>query len=1176
MKRWWMVATTGVALAVGLMPVGTAAQAAKTTLYLVATAHLDSQWNWTVQDSIRDHIPKTFHTNFEYFEKYPDYKFTWEGAIHYMWFKEYHPDEWAKVQQYVAADRWRLAGSWIDAVDTNMPSPESLFRQALYAQRFFRQEFKKEPKDVYLPDCFGFGFALPSIAAHSGLIAFSTQKLTWGRPIPFPIGRWKGVDGSEIIAELNPGGYGTRLTEDITMQSTNGSTNNTPWLNDPTQVPGGNALEFRYFGTGDTGGGPTDQSVQMVQKAITTPPPNLTVKNTSPDQLAKDLTPEQRASLPVYNDELILKTHGTGCYTSQAAMKRFNRTNELLADAAEKAGVAAQYLAGEPYPTERLRDAWIRFLWHQFHDDLTGTCIPQAYQFSWNDEIASLNQFAGVLTNSTNAVASLLDTSGTGTPLVVYNPVSMPRREPVEATINFATPAAAVAVVNDSTGETVPSQVIESGASGTKIVFDADVPSMGYGVFHVRSAAAAPAASTSLKVTTSSLENNRLRVKIDENGDIASIYDKDAKHELLSAPIMLELRDNPSSSWPAWEVLYDTVQSPAREYVSNPTVKVIEHGPVRAGLEITRKASGSTFVQRVRLSSNGDRIDVENLVDWRSPNTELKASFPLAASNPKAIYDLGLGTIARTNNEPDKYEVPAQKWADIDDVSGKFGVGIINDSKYGWDKPNDGTIRLTLLHTPRPTTGYTYQSSNDLGHHRFVYAIAGHAGDWKQGRMPVRATSLNQPLVAFQTSAHPGALGREYSMATVLSNGLPDTSGQVAIVAMKKAEDSDEAILRVQERYGQPAQNVTIRFGVPILKAREVNAAEEEVGPFTLPQPNRGGGGGRGGANVTVPPPAGTTLQISLTAYQPRALALTLQNAWDASASYTAYANAQAAAAAAAGRGGRGGGGGGGRGGNAFPTVPKPVVPAMATVDLPFNLDGVSSDTLRADGDFDGKKHTIPSELFPRSLQIDGVPFAFGPSQPGAKNVLVPSGQTLKLPSGNFTRVYVLADAVGGDVATTIGVGAASKSLTVREWQGPVGQWWSRLKDIAPSLHEPFAVQNGNNGLVVDWDPKTGIVTGIDKINPAFLKRDEIAWIATHRHDPDGNEAYVSAYVFKYAIDLPAGVHEIRLPNDNRLRIFAVTATGESLATTPATPLYLADFPEPVLKTPPPASKEKN
>ena len=83
-------------------------------------------------------------------------------------------------------------------MDVNVPSPESLMRQALYGKHFFRQEFGKVSHDVYLPDCFGFGFALPSIAAHSGLTAFTTQKLTWGSSygIPFPIGRWKGVDGN--------------------------------------------------------------------------------------------------------------------------------------------------------------------------------------------------------------------------------------------------------------------------------------------------------------------------------------------------------------------------------------------------------------------------------------------------------------------------------------------------------------------------------------------------------------------------------------------------------------------------------------------------------------------------------------------------------------------------------------------------------------------------------------------------------------------------------------------------------------------------------------------------------------------------------------------------------------------------------------------------------------------
>src|SRR4030095_2980157 len=214
----------------------------KPRLYVIATSHLDSQWNWTVQDTIREFVPNTFFQNFKRFEKYPDYTFNYEGAIHYMWFKEYYPEAWPTVQKYVAAGRWKVSGSWIDAVDVNVPSPESLMRQALYGKRFFREEFKRVANDVYLPDCFGFGFALPSIARHSGLNAFSTQKLSpaWGPSIlpPFPIGRWKGVDGSEVVAALKPGAYVTRVRSDISTDE--------KWFDDLTTA-GDKRIGFRYF-----------------------------------------------------------------------------------------------------------------------------------------------------------------------------------------------------------------------------------------------------------------------------------------------------------------------------------------------------------------------------------------------------------------------------------------------------------------------------------------------------------------------------------------------------------------------------------------------------------------------------------------------------------------------------------------------------------------------------------------------------------------------------------------------------------------------------------------------------------------------------------------------------------------------------------------------------------------
>ena len=582
-----------VAVLVWSIPVGTESQDQKPVLYVIATSHLDSQWNWTVQDSIRRFVPATFLENFDRFEKFPNYVFSYEGAIHYMWFKEYHPQEWARLQKYVSQGRWRIAGNWINAVDVNVPSPESLMRHALYAKQFFRREFGKVGTDVYLPDCFGFGFALPSIARHSGLNAFTTQKLTWGSSygIPFPIGRWKGVDGSEVVAALNPGAYVTRIESDIAMDP--------KWSDDPTPLGNGRAVVYRLFGVGDVGGAPQPESVEWLEKSLANQGGKVQVRNTSVDQLANDLTEAEKAALPVYEGELTMKTHGVGTHSSQAMMKRLNRQNELLADAAERASVAAEWLGGLAYPLDRLREAWTRVLWHHFHDDVTGTSIPQAYQFSWNDEFVSLNQFAGVLTSATSSVASRLDTQTTGIPLVVYNPLAVARIDPVEATVEFKDAApAAIRVLDAVSGRAVPAQIIGRQGRQVTLMFLAAMPSVGFKVYGVEASRTPTTWPSELRVTPTTLANARYTVTIDANGDIASVIDREAKRELLKSPIRLEMRDDPSPDKPAWRILWETVSAPVREYLTGPpVVRIAEQGPVRASLEITRRAAGSTIVQ---------------------------------------------------------------------------------------------------------------------------------------------------------------------------------------------------------------------------------------------------------------------------------------------------------------------------------------------------------------------------------------------------------------------------------------------------------------------------------------------------------------------------------------------------------------------------------------------------
>ncbi len=201
------------------------------------------------------------------------------------------------------------------------------------------------------------------------------------------------------------------------------------------------------------------------------------------------------------------------------------------------------------------------------------------------------------------------------------------------------------------------------------------------------------------------------------------------------------------------------------------------------------------------------------------------------------------------------------------------------------------------------------------------------------------------------------------------------------------------------------------------------------------------------------------------------------------------------------------------------------------------------------------------------------MPFAFGSAAPGALNVLVPSGQRVALPAGSFNRVYVLAAAVGGDVTAPFsfdgGAVRPATPLTIREWQGPVGQWYSPLKDnrmlrevVVPDIPRQTWLEPAIAGdMVTRVDPVTGAVSGIDQIRPAFVKRDEIAWMGTHRHAPDGNQIYIPSYIFMYEIDVPAGATAIRLPANPALRIVAMSAARAVSAVVPARPLYAADLP---------------
>ncbi|HKK21282.1 MAG TPA: glycoside hydrolase family 38 C-terminal domain-containing protein, partial [candidate division Zixibacteria bacterium] len=976
---------------------------------------------------------------------------------------------------YIAEGRWHVTGSWVDAVDVNIPSFESLVRQTLYGNGFFKREFGKTSNDVFLPDCFGFGYALPSIAAHCGLKSFSTQKLTWGSAVgvPFDIGLWEGVDGSRLVSAVNPGSYGTQIRHDMSKDTT--------WLKTATQQGDSSGLYagYMYFGTGDTGGAPDSLSVDWLTKSEKSDGP-LKVENITSDQLYDSVTAQKNIRLPVYNGELLMTHHGVGCYSSEAAMKRWNRKNEQLGDAAERASVIAEAMGGYRYPREFLRDTWIRFIWHQFHDDVTGTSIPEAYEFSWNDEILCLNRFAGVLQNAVEATSPVLDTRAKGTPILIYNPLAVDREDIADVDISFEgkTPASFRVFGPDNTE--VPSQVLTVGDGKAHLIFLAHAPSVGYAVYDVRPSDKPCAIQTGLSATASQLDNKQYTVKLNQFGDIISVFDKALNRELLSAPASLQMLHDKPKQWPAWEIQYEDIIDTANTVpVSDKPaeIKVLENGPVRVSIEITRHTPSSDFQQIVSLGAgeSGSRVEVNNTVDWYERETLLKAAFPLACANEKVTYDLGLGTIQRGIDQPKLYEVPAHQWADMSSPDGSYGVAVLNDCKYGWDHPDSGTLRLTLIHTPGVYENWSWvgdQRSMDEGHHRFTYAIVGHAGDWRKSNIAWEGARLNQPLYAFQVPEHKGTMGKTFSMLSLVKSDAPNQPAPVMITAVKKAEDTSQIVVRMRELTGSPVDGMKLCFDRPIMSARELNGSEEEVGPVTVDN---------------------GSLDLSFKKYQPRTIAVTLSS-----------------------------------------TKNQPVeTPLSAVLEMPFNLDGVSTNENRTDGDFDGHGYTIAGELLPDLLVYKNVAFKFGPRKDGENNVVICEGQDLNIPAGTFNRCYILAAAVDGPAEGKFSVDGKERSVWVQDYHEKLGQWNNRL------VGGNFVEEKG-------------------QIAPAYINREPVAWLGTHRHTPKGeNDAYEYSYLFLVELDLPKGAKHVTLPNDQRIRIMAATAVNTPYdEIVPAHPLY--------------------
>lgn len=608
------------------------------TYSAIGHGHLDMAWLWPLRETRRKSA-RTYVRALNMIESRPGYIYGTSQPQQLWWMKQEQPGLYARIKDAVAAGRIEPQGAfWIEP-DTNLPSGESLVRQALVGRRFWADEFGITPEQMrlcWLPDTFGYNGNLPQILRKSGMDWFQTIKLSWNKVNNFPYRTftWEGIDGSSVLVHMPPeGDYNSRAAADGLLRGVR----HYPERDLDTAL--------LVYGAGDGGGGPGEVHLELLDRehSLYGLPK---VEFSTADGFFREL--EQREIVHRHVGELYLETH-QGTYTTQAEMKRYNRLMERMLHNAEALAVIVGADSREP-----LAQPWREVLLHQFHDIIPGSSITRVHR----EAVEAYRTLEKSLQAYVDDLATDLP-PGEGT--VALNLTSFTRTEHVRHDGRwYAADVGPYAAA--SLGEVPP----------TTLSYDADT-----------------------------IGNGILTLRFGASGEIVSCTDASGAEHAGSGLNRLVLHNDPYQ-WPfdAWDIKQDYHLAEPRTLSLVSTHTEVD-GPTVVRRS-TYAISKSTVEQRVILEQGSPVVRCETRVDWHESHKMLRAEFRPSRYGDTATCEIQFGHIARPTTERDsvekaQFEVCAHKWLATEDSRG--GFALLNDSKYG-HRAKNGLISLNLLRSP--------------------------------------------------------------------------------------------------------------------------------------------------------------------------------------------------------------------------------------------------------------------------------------------------------------------------------------------------------------------------------------------------------------------------------------------------------------------------------------------
>jgi alpha-mannosidase len=759
------------------------------TLFFTSNAHIDAAWLWREGETV-EVARNTFSSVFTMMAQRPDFTYTQSAAAYYAWMADRYPAVFENIRKRVNEGRWEITGGmWVEP-DCNLPAGISWSRHLLYGKSWFRKRLGTDVTIGWNPDSFGYNRNMPMLYRNAGIDAFVTQKIGWNDTNVFPhrLFWWESPDGSRILSVF-PFDYVNTLEDPFRLVD---------WLRQYECNTGFRKL-IVLFGVGNHGGGPSLEMLSRVDRMADLDIFPRIEHGTTASYLqwlrGHDLT-----GLPVWRDELYLEYH-QGTFTTQAAMKEFNRRGETLLANADLA-TALSVLYGGPARDEQLRGAWETLLFHQFHDILPGSSIREVYVDATEKLRGMERTGEAVLGEALSTLAGKVDTRAVrkGRPLIVFNGLAWDRTDLVRHRLG-ALDGSTYAVF-DAAGTEIPSQTTGTTLEREILFVARDVPAMGLQVYDLRRVE--PAAPRPPSGFGGTVGNSTFEVAFHpDSGWVRSIRDRRSGREVLSGPgNRLQLLEDRPSAWDAWNIGLTGVEYPT----AFRGAEVIEQGPVRTVVRVRRdylkpgvRRSSPTedyptsfFEQDVILYEGLPRIDFVTRADWWEEKTMVKVAFPVAVRDTVATFEVPYGSITRSTlmrNSIDsaKVEVPALRWADLSAEG--YGVTLLNRAKYGHDVKGN-VLRLSLLRSPNwpdPTA--------DRGKHVMEYALYPHAGTWREAGSPRRAIEYNAPLLTVETGRHSGTIRARTSFFRLEPASL-------VLSSVKRAEDGDGWVLQWYDALG--------------------------------------------------------------------------------------------------------------------------------------------------------------------------------------------------------------------------------------------------------------------------------------------------------------------------------------------------------------------------------------